>query len=317
MSALDKTITVVIPLYNKAAHIVDTLKSILRQTTLPEEIIIVDDGSTDNSVKTLESFLTGVRARCDIRIIKQKNGGVSKARNTGIKHAKSNFIALLDADDSWAPDYLAEIKELMGSFPDAGAYATNYYKLEGDKYIVPKIRFTKNSKHTRIMNDYFEIAARGDLPFMTSSICIRRSVLLYLGGFPVGEPMGEDQDVWARLSLESSIAYSHKRVSHYHLDATNRACNSNAPKEECPFSKRLKIAVQINQVKPNLRRHVLAYTATHLLHLAKQQIELGGFTEAENLLADERCNLLMLKKLRLQTKLAAYKMRGLVGRLVA
>lgn len=102
-------ITVVIPLYNKAHTIKDTLNTVLNQTYSEYEIIIVNDGSTDNGVQIIKDNFNDKR----IRIINQKNFGVSVARNRGIKEAKYNYIALLDADDNWHPDYLSIIQTLL------------------------------------------------------------------------------------------------------------------------------------------------------------------------------------------------------------
>ena len=88
--------SIVIPLYNKAEYVPKTLASVLNQTYSDFELIIVDDGSTDDSLEVINSFVDN-----RIKIVKQKNGGVSAARNRGIIEAKYELIALLDADDWW------------------------------------------------------------------------------------------------------------------------------------------------------------------------------------------------------------------------
>ena len=93
-------ISVVIPLYNKEEQIADTLQSIFAQTFQDFEIVIVDDGSTDNSVEEVEKFDDS-----RIRLIHQTNAGVSAARNRGIEEARGELIAFLDADDEWKPEY--------------------------------------------------------------------------------------------------------------------------------------------------------------------------------------------------------------------
>ena len=94
-------ISVVIPLYNKEASIAQSLKSVLSQEYDDFEVVIVDDGSTDESVGVVEA-INDPR----IRLIKQENGGPSKARNTGVKNAKGEWILFLDADDELEPDAL-------------------------------------------------------------------------------------------------------------------------------------------------------------------------------------------------------------------
>lgn len=107
-------ISVVIPLYNKNYSIVRCLNSVLYQTILPFEIIIVNDGSTDDSLAVLDDYLKTISVR-DVNVIvhDQQNQGVSAARNNGIALAKSNYIALLDADDEWYPEHIEKMTTLI------------------------------------------------------------------------------------------------------------------------------------------------------------------------------------------------------------
>lgn len=116
-------ISVVIPLYNKAHTIVDTLNSVFSQTYQDFEIIIVDDGSTDNGVEVINEHFKDKR----LRIIKQLNGGVSIARNTGIKAAKGRWIAFLDADDEWMPEYLEITQRTSKAYPECDMLLTGRY----------------------------------------------------------------------------------------------------------------------------------------------------------------------------------------------
>lgn len=115
--------SVVIPLYNKQNYIKETIKSVLNQTFQDFEIVIVNDGSKDDSVKVVESIQDD-----RIKLVHQENSGVSVARNMGIKEANAKYIAFLDADDLWLPEFLQTIYELIQNFPDAGLYATAYKK---------------------------------------------------------------------------------------------------------------------------------------------------------------------------------------------
>jgi len=103
-------ISVIIPLYNKEAYISETLHSVLSQTYDKFEVIVVDDGSTDNSLQVVRNF-TDSR----LRIVEKKNEGVSVARNEGIDQASFPWIAFLDADDWWAPTFLKEVVAVLPS----------------------------------------------------------------------------------------------------------------------------------------------------------------------------------------------------------
>lgn len=299
MSHLKPTFSVVIPLYNKAAHILDTLNDVVNQSVLADEVVIVDDGSTDDGPTMILREIQNNPLFKKVRLVQQKNGGVSRARNQGIQEAVSSHIIFLDADDNWSPKFIEEIRYLVANFKEARAFGTSYsIMIEQGIRASPKVRFSKPVTQPQLMDSFFAVASRGDLPFMSSSICIEKSLLEELKGFPEGEPMGEDQDVWARVAFATKIAYSPKQLSCYRTDAANRVYNLMCPKEECPFSKRLHQRVVDGEVEESIVRDVLAYTATHLLDLARQNIAVGNFKEANLLLADSRCNLLLLKKIR-------------------
>lgn len=102
-----ESISVVIPVYNAEKYLADAVESVLQQTIPPSEIILVDDGSTDSSVKVAEKFIP------DIILIKQQNKGISGARNTGIRRAKGDILAFIDNDDLWPPDHIEQLLTLL------------------------------------------------------------------------------------------------------------------------------------------------------------------------------------------------------------
>jgi glycosyltransferase involved in cell wall biosynthesis len=109
--------TIIIPLYNKRSYIGRALDSVLHQSFQDFEIIVVDDGSTDNGAEVVKSYDDP-----RIRLIRQENKGVSVARNTGADRATADFIAFLDADDEWMPRQLETVSGLRKKFPDAGLF---------------------------------------------------------------------------------------------------------------------------------------------------------------------------------------------------
>ena len=109
--------SVVIPVYNKAPYIARTLTSVLAQNFDDYEIIVVDDGSTDDSMQKLRQVQSP-----KIRIIRQENQGVAVARNTGILAAQGEYIAFLDADDAWLPEYLQTIDHLVENYPQSDIF---------------------------------------------------------------------------------------------------------------------------------------------------------------------------------------------------
>ena len=279
--------SVVIPLYNKEQHIIRTLNSIAKQSYAASEIIVVDDGSTDNGPQLV--------SECNIdnvTLVQQKNGGVSSARNAGISCAKHEFIAFIDADDQWLPLYLEEIAHLVAKFPQAGVYATHYQVIEpGNKYVDAKVNLKNVDPTGALLADYFDVASKGDLPFTMSSMTVRKSLVNNIGNFPLNEPMGEDQDFFARAALATDIAYSPNIQSLYHRDATNRACHLTIPHQECPFSVRISNHAMTSKQTQASRVSMLRYSAAHLCHIAKLNIMGGQFSRARALLSDPRCKL--------------------------
>jgi glycosyltransferase involved in cell wall biosynthesis len=197
-------ISVVIPLYNKRDTVLRALNSVLMQTVRPFEVIVVDDGSTDGSGEVV----TGFKNR-DIRLIAQTNAGVSSARNRGIAEAEGDWIAFLDADDEWLPDFLGKIISLNARFPQCFMLATSYhlqnFKGIREKAVLKKIAF-KGDKG--LLNNYFEVASHSHPPVCSSAVVIKRNALLTIGCFPVGINSGEDLVTWAKLALNYQIGYS-------------------------------------------------------------------------------------------------------------
>ena len=197
------TFSVVIPLYNKEATVKRALRSVFDQTVQDFEIIVVNDGSTDNGAGIVQAI-----GDSRIRLINQKNQGVSAARNHGIAEAQYEMIAFLDADDEWLPEFLETIRRMVIRYPDCGLYATRYFLRSSSEKQQPAIVRGLPNTFEGILENYFEIASRSNPPVWTSATCARKSALEKIGDFPVGVKSGEDLLTWARLASRFSVAYS-------------------------------------------------------------------------------------------------------------
>ncbi|HNW77058.1 MAG TPA: glycosyltransferase family A protein, partial [Bacteroidales bacterium] len=168
MNVTDPTISVVIPLYNKEKTIKRALDSIMKQTVLPQEIIVVDDGSTDGSRAVVEQEHNPL-----VMLFCQENSGVSAARNRGIREARGAWIAFLDADDEWEPGYLEQIDRMIRQFPSSIGAATAYFlgNEQGSKrrMTLRKLPFTTESG---VLSNYFQVAVHSDPPVWTSAVCV-------------------------------------------------------------------------------------------------------------------------------------------------
>lgn len=220
--------SVVIPLYNKEKQIAGTLRSVFSQSYTNYEIVIVDDGSTDGSAAVVES-LSDPR----IRLIRQENGGVSAARNRGIAEARGKYIALLDADDEWRPEYLETIATLIRKYPQCDVFATGYETIDSDrnvsKTIINKLKIDSDG----ILDNYFEVASCSNPPLCSSTVVISKSSIQSIGGFPTGIKTGEDLITWAKLALKYQIAYSIKSSVYFLVDdkTQNEDQKKRAPEE--------------------------------------------------------------------------------------
>ena len=197
-------ISVVIPLYNKRQTILHTLGSVLNQRSKPFEVVVVNDGSTDGSEQLVEELRHPL-----VRLINQQNSGVSAARNKGIEVSLGDWIAFLDADDEWFPDYLETIEKLNGDYPEANVLGTAYL-LKDYKGNRKKIKLNKIPFHGEqgILSNYFEVASCSHPPLCSSAVVVKKEALLRVGGFPAGIKSGEDLLTWAKLAVQNEIAYS-------------------------------------------------------------------------------------------------------------
>lgn len=196
-------ISVVIPMHNREHIVSETINSVLAQTYSNFEVIIVNDGSTDDSLNVVKTNFKDPR----IRVIDQENQGVSVARNRGVKESKFDYIAFLDADDAWKPEFLATIVDAIEKEPDAGIYGTSSLHVDyvsGD-YVDGTVSKLKN-KIAKV-NCFRHIHL---LPH-TSAITVKKSSLYKidenLDVFPVGMLMHQDWALFFRLALIEDVVY--------------------------------------------------------------------------------------------------------------
>ena len=228
--------SIVIPLYNKQNAIAATLQSVLAQTYTNYEIIVVDDGSTDESASIVEELLASPKSSPkgkDLnteenfpslqggvggRLIRKANGGVCSARNRGIQEAKYDYIALLDGDDLWDEHYLEEQVKFIQDFPEAKMWGVS-------------IAFIKHNCQTKweqgmgdgyrgYVENYFG-TSHNDL-FCSSSVVICKEVFGTVGCFDERIASSEDLDMWYRIILHYPVAFYDKVLAYYNQDAENR-----------------------------------------------------------------------------------------------
>ena len=212
--------SVVIPLYNKENSIGATIESVLNQRYRDFEILVVNDGSTDRSLAVARNYEPR-----GIRVIDQKNNGVSVARNAGILAAAGEYVCFLDADDLWHEDYLETVNHLTEAYPQSNIFVTAYSVLLGGG----KIRISSQLEPAEgCRPSYWETLTSAYDFVWTSATTIRRQALLDAGLFRPGEKVGQDLDMWARVAARNPrVAYASRVCVDYDRCAESNARSRN------------------------------------------------------------------------------------------
>lgn len=204
--------SIVIPLYNKEKNIKDTIQSILNQTFKQFEVIVVNDGSTDNSLQVVQQIQD-----TRVRVIDQPNGGVSSARNKGIEEAKYEWVAFLDADDLWEKEYLEEYRKAIINTPNVQWLISGFYiKSKKNKSVNV---YAKSGVLDNVFEDLWN-----RLSIYTMVVCVKRELFLMCPElyFRVGMHNSEDREVWYKLCfIDKHPYYINKPLSTYDIQVEN------------------------------------------------------------------------------------------------
>ncbi|WP_410510330.1 glycosyltransferase family A protein [Methanosarcina hadiensis] len=276
--------SVAIPLYNKEPHVKRALDSVINQTFQDFEIIVINDGSTDKSAEIVKSY-----SDSRIRLINQKNAGVSAARNRGISEARSELIAFLDADDEWTPDYLETVRRLREKYPDAGLYATSLKTEFIDNVLMDKEKeLRKVIPDEGLILNFFKVNLKDishkDI-FYTSSVTVPKKIFSEIGGFKTGYWWGEDIDMWGRIGLKYPFAYSSKVCAIYYQNVVNGAAYKKKPVKGHPLLETAKEALKLGEVPRGIIKDLKEYMKFVEMCTAKHNAEAGERDLAFKLLA--------------------------------
>lgn len=268
---MNNSFTVIIPLYNKEPYIKRALETVLNQTYDNFEMIIIDDGSTDEGVRIVSSIQD-----TRIKVFSQMNSGVSAARNRGALLAKNQYLAFLDADDTWEPNFLQEISNLINEFPHAGIYATNNkFIYPSGKVMLESFSDLFNGNNIGIIEDYFGLFAKiQKSPFSNSNLCIPKKIYDEFGGYKEGVKLTEDSDLWCRIALKYDIAYNIRPLANYFM-ALEGSTHSIFEPKEFQVALTLKDSISQNQVKKELISSVKKLISFQNLSLVKRAILSG------------------------------------------
>lgn len=285
--------SVIVPLYNKEKYILRTLNSVINQTFIDFEIIVINDGSTDDSLNKVEEIK-------DSRLItySQENRGLSAARNAGIKKAKSNYMALLDADDLWCEDYLQTIFNIIKLDKTSKVIATAVETCkENTKVNLNSTLF--NKKRVTTISDYFSLKRN---IFTPSSLVIKKSIFETIGFFDDKINYGEEEDFFIRcFSLHHITYYKYAKV-YYLIGIENQLTSPNKKtKRKIPDYTKYLTNKNQNTLKPYI--DFIHYKLV-VLYKMEKNYELVNFYKAKI----DASNLSFIKKIKyhLPTKIFYY-----------
>jgi glycosyltransferase involved in cell wall biosynthesis len=207
-------VSVVIPTYNRAHLVFAAINSVIAQRAANFELIVVDDGSTDDTWRELDRTATAVQAehanRLSMQIVRTENRGVAAARNTGVAIAAAPLVAFLDSDDLWGPDKLARQIEYMRANPQCMISQTDEYWLSNGGRVNPGLR------HRKAAGDIFIDSLRTCL-VTPSTVIMQTRMFREIGGFDEDFLAAEDYDLWLRILARHEIGF----LAEYH--ATRRS----------------------------------------------------------------------------------------------
>jgi len=223
--------SIIIPVHNKEAHVARAIRSVFRQTREDWELIVVDDASTDGSAAVVRQFddprLTVIRRDTP-------GPGGYRARNAGARTASGRWLSFLDADDEWAPGYLAAIAALHARFPGAELLSTGWRNVYGpgiegsDRYYRAHAH---RGDHTYDRTAFLRASLAAARPVCSSVATVRKSLLAQAGGFPESGPgRGGDVDTWFRIMMTGATgAWAAEIGAVYHRDSQNMTTRRVAP----------------------------------------------------------------------------------------
>ena len=227
-------VSVIIPLYNKESYVTRALDSIASQDYSDFEVIVVDDGSTDRGAALVESY-----QRRPVRVIKQSNAGPGAARNRALAEAQGEFVAFLDADDEWGPNYLSEGVRLLNTNEDAMSVTFGYF-------IHPKGESSEKMWRGRGITEGIHQLSSEESPalavhmlaYMSPCTTIARTeTIRRWGGFYSADRClyAEDAHLWLKVLLNEKVAFSLKPLVHVHSEASGLTRNLKTARPIEPF----------------------------------------------------------------------------------
>src|SRR5215472_1421850 len=204
-------VTAIIPAYNAATYLPKAIESVFAQTYRDWEIVLIDDGSTDNTGAVAQPYR--LRAPERLRYFYQENQGLPAARNAAIRHARGELIAILDADDVWKPERLVYSVAALDGRPDVGLAHGRVERIDSEGHFIDFPPANRRWLEGNISHYIYTRRAHIQCPTAT----FRRSCVEVLGGFDSAIPGTADRDFWFRISEHYRVAFVDKLLASYRV----------------------------------------------------------------------------------------------------
>lgn len=234
--------SIIIPVYNKETFIGSTLQSVLNQTYQDFEVLVINDGSTDESEAKIKEF-----SDRRIKYYLTENKGVSAARNLGLEVATADFVTFLDADDRWKPDFLMEMWDSIQAYPEQKIHAAAI-EVETENAVFPA-QYSIVRSAPRMVVNYFDASLK-TTAICTSCAAFSRSVFKEVGNFDEQIKSGQDTDMWIRLGLHYPVVFTFKILARYVYDPNSLSKRKEYLNQKMNFSKFDEVA----KSNPKLKR---------------------------------------------------------------
>jgi len=276
-------VSVVIPSYNAAAFLAEAIESVLAQTYRPHQLIVVDDGSTDETVSVAERYADS------LHLVRLPHVGYpGGVRNRGIEQAHGDFLAFLDADDTWMPDKLEIQVDLLLARPDLGLVHSNLEVIDAHGRFLRDV-FLNVAGSRGLSDDYEESSftqlLKGESGIWTSSVLLRRECVERVGNFDESLAVAEDWDLWIRIARTFKIGYVSRTLARHRCHPTNTGRHwipQTIPPEIQLWSKVLRLYPEI---EPEWGDLIRAKCALHYVLNAIRCVQRGYYRRAAALAA--------------------------------
>lgn len=267
--------SVIIPVFNKAATLSRAIDSIYAQECKDFEIIIVNDGSTDNIKSVIEKYPGVV-------VVNKKNGGVSSARNAGLDIASGEYICFLDADDLWLNFHLTELLNLIYQYPHNEMFLTSHYVDINGKRRNSSDLYSSSMSEVFESDNLFELLnLYGDGIIHTNSVCIKKTIIdNYKFRFDEDSKLGEDVDMWFRVALRTNVGISKRTTTIYQRDFSTATKNGMFT-EKWVFARRNDTIQNDSSILSERKNECLKMIDRNRLYTCRELMLIGNIKEAK------------------------------------